>query len=328
MRAFALLLALVLALCGCQREQRESLTVFFAASLDAALRGFVADYERDHPDLDVHLELGGSMTVARLVSDYGRRADVLFVADYEVIDRILKPQFADFSIRFCSNSVVLAYSPASRHRELLSEETWPEVLLRDDVLVARADERLAPIGYQTQLVWKLADLHYRESLRRARVHETLMARAPEHLIAPDVLSLSHFLGTEADYIFTFRSVAHDHNLEYLELPPEVNLGSPEFADYYAQVSVTYETSGADGTEETTVPGAPIVYGVTIPTNAENREGAAEFLLEFLGEDGRGHLTDSGFAPLAAPVCDVPENAPLVLRSLLAPVGAESGGAAP
>ena len=319
---------LLLSLSGCQRQQNNSLTVFFAGSLDAALRGFVADYQRDHPNLTVNLELGGSMEVARKVSDYGRRADLLFVADYAVIDRILKPAFANCNIRFCSNAIVLAYTPASRHRELLTEATWPQVLLKDDVVVARADERLGPIGYQTLLTWKLADLYYPASVRPGSVYETLKARVPEHLVVPDVLALGPLLGTEADYVFTFRSVAHDQNLEYLELPPQINLGSPEFADYYARVSVTYESPGAEGTAETTVRGAPIVYGVSIPTNAENPEGAAEFLKAFLGDRGRAHLADSGFTPLPVPLCDAPEKLPPALRPLVRPVAPKPGGSRP
>ncbi len=328
MRVLSPALCLLAALCGCQPKGQTALTVFFAASLDAALRGFIADYEQAHADVTINAELGGSMEVARKVSDYGRRADLVFVADYGVIDRILKPDFADFAVRFCSNSVVLAYTPASKHREDLTRDNWPQVLLHDDVVIARADETLAPIGYQTLLVWQLADLYYPQSVRPASVYQTLKARVPDHLVVPDVLSLSPMLGTEADYVFTFRSVAHDHNLEYLDLPPQTNLGSPDFADYYAQVSVTYDAPGSVDAEPITVRGAPIVYGVTIPTNAQNPEAAAGFLKAFLADSGRAHLEDSGFTPLSVPRCDAPDALPSSLRAIMEPAAAERQAAGP
>jgi len=285
------------------------LHVFFAASLDQVMAELERTFEAAHPGVDVRTEASGSQVAARKVSEYGRRADVVLAADWRVIDEILRPTYASWNLGFASNAIVLAYCESSRYAAEINADNWPQVLLRDDVRVARVDENLGPLGYQTRLVWQLADRHYADLLRGASVHDTLTSRAAKNLIRADVIDVLSLLGTEADYVFVYQSVAQGHNLPYLELPPEVNLADPDQATTYARVETHYRK----GQETVAVTGAPIVYGATIPTNAPQPALAVEFLRLLLGPEGQAILEEQGFRVLRPAHCRQMENLPEELR---------------
>ncbi|MEG3056298.1 MAG: substrate-binding domain-containing protein [Methanoculleus sp.] len=79
-----------------------------------------------------------------------------------------------------------------------------------------------------------------------------------------------------DYAFEYRSVAEDHRLRWIDLPPQINLGSAEHADDYRKVHVTlgFQRFQSIGSERM---GLPIVYAMTIPTNAPNPDEARMFI---------------------------------------------------
>jgi ABC-type molybdate transport system substrate-binding protein len=140
------------------------LSIFFAASLDQVLAEMKTAFEQTHPGVQVRAEASGSQVAARKVSEYGRKADLVLTADWRVIDELLRPAHATWNIGFASNEIVLAYSESSRHAAEINGDNWPGMLLRNDVRVARVNEDLVPIGYQTLLVWKLAERHYAQRL--------------------------------------------------------------------------------------------------------------------------------------------------------------------
>jgi molybdate/tungstate transport system substrate-binding protein len=85
-----------------------------------------------------------------------------------------------------------------------------------------------------------------------------------------------------DYIFLYRSVAEQHKLKYLLLPDEINLKKSEFTELYNSVSV--DINGKTPTEKITQKGEPMVYGITIPKNAPNKELAMVFVKFLLSKD--------------------------------------------
>jgi len=95
---------------------------------------------------------------------------------------------------------------------------------------------------------------------------------------------------QLDYIFIYRSVAAQHQLKMVLLDDYINLSKPRLADYYATASVRI-TGKRPGTF-IHKRGAPIVYGVTIPKNAPNRELASAFLTFLLDANKGGAILES------------------------------------
>ena len=285
-------LLLLAALAGC-KPSRKPVAVFAAASLARALSDLEERVEQDHPTLDVRLEISGSQVACRKVAELNRHGDVVATADYGVIDHILLPEHAGYSVRFAANAVVLAHMQHSRHTETITAKNWHEVLQRKGVRLGRVARDLAPMGYRTLLVWELASRSL--GARAPNLARRLEARCAAEHVVPHEGELLRLLQTRAiDYAFLYRSTAEEHNLKTVELPDAYNLGAADREQAYAAASVTVEMRRG---ERKTITGAAVIYGVTIPTAAPNPAGARAFVEALLSEQGRRCLARTGFSPL-------------------------------
>ena len=292
----ALLLVMFVSSCSGSKESErsEELIVFHAGSLSVPMRELAEAFEREHSNVDVMLEAAGSRACARKIADLGRACDVMASADYTVIDELLIPEHASWNIKFAANEMAIVYHESSRMATEIGVDNWYEILLHDDVAFGRSDPDSDPCGYRTVLTVELAETHYGVD----GLAERLLAKDTEY-IRPKETDLLALLETHAiDYIFLYRSVAQQHGLEYLELPEEINLEKPELADRYAAVSV--EVSGREPGTHITKRGAPMVYGVTIPSNAPNRELALRFVAFLLDESKGLEIMERNGQPALVP----------------------------
>ena len=284
---------------GCPSKERKVVTVFHAASLSRSFSELEEKVEARYDDLDLRLEPSGSQVAARKVSELNRRADLVFVADWRVIDELLVPGYAEWQIQFAANELVLAHAEHSPHTETVSADNWPGLLSKPEVRLGRGDERTAPIGFQTLQVWKLAEEHYGPGKVGEDLAGRLRAKVKQEHVVPDIAELVVQLQAKAiDYAFVFRSIAEEHNLKVVRLPDAYNLGNPKMGQIYSRVSVPVVLK--TGAPPAQIKGAPIVYGVTIPESAPNPDGARRVLEFLLSGDGRRILERSGFRPLDPP----------------------------
>lgn len=254
------------------------LMIFHAGSLAVPIKEVAAAFEREHPSVRILCEAAGSRECARKLTDLGRACDVLASADYAVIDTMLIPDHAEWSIKVAGNEMVIAYTDQSAHAAEVTPDNWHQVLLREDVAYGRSDPNSDPCGYRTIHLAKLA----------ARFHgipdlADRIAAKDRRFIRPKETDLLALLETGAiDYLFIYRSVAGQHGLRWLTLPDEINLKAPELAGLYRSVSV--EVSGDRPGAFVTQYGEPMVYGVTIPKNAPNPGAALAFVAFLLDRD--------------------------------------------
>ena len=80
------------------------------------------------------------------------------------------------------------------------------------------------------------------------------------------------------------------------LPAEIDLSSSK-QDLYPS-GVTIPGLGIQGSmASVTIPASPVAWGLTIASNARNRDNAVAFLERLLGPSGRTALTTNGPTPL-------------------------------
>ena len=134
-------------------------------------------------------------------------------------------------------------------------------------------------------------------------------------IRPKEVDLLALLETgNIDYIFIYRSVALQHNLKYITLPQEINLGNKDFTDKYAAVNV--EIKGKKPGEKVTQTGEAMLYGFTIPSNAPNKKAAEAFAAFLLNsEKGLKIMDKNGQPPLIKPIVKAYDKLPEVLKGL-------------
>jgi molybdate/tungstate transport system substrate-binding protein len=292
-----LLLIVLIGLSGCTEKttneatnetsendaEKITLTIFHAGSLSMPFDEAEQAFEAAHPDVDILREPKGSRATMRKVTDLGRIADVIAVADYAGIETLMFPEYADWYAAFARNKMVIIFNNNSIYADEITTDNWQEILTRDGVEVAHSEPNDDPCGYRAVIVYNLSSQFYNDP----SIEEKLIENTPPTNIRSTETDLLALLDAgELDYVFIYRSIAVQHEYRFVELPPELSLSEIEHKDFYYNGTCPL----SDGTVK---HGAPIVYGITIPINAEHPEIAQEFVEFILGSSGQQIMEKNG-----------------------------------
>ncbi len=272
----------------------QQLIIFHAGSLAVPFKQICTGFNKSHPDVKIIREAAGSRVCARKIADLNRPCDILASADYTVIDTLLVPEYAEWNIKFAANEMVIAFHKDSRRASQINKDNWYDILLDKDITFGRSDPNADPCGYRAVLTITLAEKFY----KRPGLADKMLAKDRKYIRPKEVDLLALLEVGELDYMFIYRSVAEQHKLRYVLLPDEINLKKTQFLDLYktASVQITGNTPGTIITKS----GEPIVYGVTIPKNAPNRELAMAFLTFLLDADKGGAILEKNGQTLVVP----------------------------
>jgi molybdate/tungstate transport system substrate-binding protein len=278
-----------------------TLQVYHAGSLTVPLAEVNEEYNKLYPDVVIFAEGAGSSTTIRKVTELDKECGIIASADYSLIPDLMYPDYADWYIIFATNQMCLCYTDQSAYGDEVNSNNWYEILQREGVTYGRSDPDQDPCGYRTLMVWQLAEKHYGAS----GLHDKLYG-AEGDMMRPKSVDLIALLESgDLDYAFEYTSVAAQHSLNYVELPPEINLADATLKDFYAQATV--EIAGAEPGEVLVQVGSPIVYGVTIPSNYPHKELAIAWLEVLLGDVGTGIMKANG-QPAVTPALTDNKNA--------------------
>jgi molybdate/tungstate transport system substrate-binding protein len=318
--------------------------VLCAGSLMVPLNELEKAFESLHPEIDVLTEGHGSIQVIRHVTELYEEADVLTVADDSLIPMMMYdakiPEtdtcYADWHIKYATNSLGIAYTPSSKYADEISVSNWYEILARPDIKVGFADARLDACGYYTLMMLSLAELYYdKDTILEDVLDEfspaltTVREGTVTTVVVPEILRpennktvlrsssirlLALLESGDIDYSFEYESVARQHNLGFVSLPPEISLSTAGQSEFYRQVRCRLDFQRFSSVQPE-FTGQPIIYGITIPRNAPYPEGALEYITFLLGIEGQKIFKDS-FHPLLPPTVDNPDSLPPALKDLL------------
>ncbi|MCK9276034.1 MAG: tungstate ABC transporter substrate-binding protein WtpA [Syntrophales bacterium] len=296
-------------------EPAGKLVFFHAGSLSVPFAAMEKAFETKYPKVDVLREAAGSQKCARKISDLKKPCDLMASADYKVIGKLLIPAYADWNIRFATNQLVLCYTDMSKYADRVNAENWYDVLQKKDVVWGHSDPNLDPCGYRSLMVLQLAEMYY----KKPGLYEAVIANRPQANIRPKSVELISLLQTgNMDYAWEYLSVAVQHNLRYISLPDEINLGNYKFDDLYEKAVV--KVTGKEPGTFMEIKGQSCTYGVTIIKDAPNREAAIAFLEYLLDpEGGLKILKDMGqppFIPCRVPSAEMKAMLPASLQKLV------------
>jgi molybdate/tungstate transport system substrate-binding protein len=259
--------------CGKQENKPEVVTVFLAPAFSPVWDAVRQDTE-NQLNIKLHGEISGSQVVCRKVTELGRECDIMLVADNRLFKQIAASH-TNFRIDFAHDEVVLGVGIRAKRVDE-AENDWLPVLLDEHVRLGRVDENLGPIGYRTLLVWKLKEMSGYPGLMEQLVVKT--AKVVEHV---GHLATNLKAG-DIDYGFLYRTTCIKHDIRFIPLDEQINLGAMEVDYSMAQVSFKKLEAGKE--VQIPVKGAPITYSLSIPVNAPNRKKAVEFIYSFLQKD--------------------------------------------
>jgi molybdate/tungstate transport system substrate-binding protein len=283
--------------------KNKELIIFHAGSLSVPMKQIAQEYEKRNPDTKIFLESSGSLVCARKVTELKKPCDIVASSDYFVINELLIPEYASWSIRFATNEIVIAYHEKSRYSKEINVDNWMSVLQKKDVVYSRSDPDSDPCGYRTVFTFKLAEKYYGTK----GLTDRMLSKNKDY-VRPKEVDLVALLESNAiDYMFQYKSVAIQHGFKYIELPGEINLSDPSKNIIYSGVST--EVAGNKPGTKMKVVGEYINYSLTILNNAPQKELAVKFIDFLLSPEGLNIFKQNGQEPLvpliAEPVMKLP-----------------------
>ncbi|PXF60869.1 MAG: tungstate ABC transporter substrate-binding protein WtpA [Candidatus Methanogaster sp.] len=201
------------------------------------------------------------------------------------------------------NQIVLAYTDKSKYADEINASNWYDILRRDDVRFGFSNPNDDPCGYRSQMTIQLAEAYYGDDIIYEDLIEANSALAmvydaangtytlnmpasesidPSAKLMVRSMEMELIAGLDAqeiDYYFIYRSVAEQHGQLFLELPAEIDLSSVAYADTYKTVQVVQANGNL-------VTGNPVVYGITVPTNARDPEMGLLFVKLVVSPEGQ------------------------------------------
>lgn len=293
-RVFIYSLFTVILITACRNSgsgRSGEIIIFHAGSLSVPFKQLKDEYEKKNPGIKILLEPAGSLVCARKITELKKPCDIMASADYFVINELLIPEYASWSIRFATNEIVIAYNDKSKYSSEITSNNWIEILSRDDVIYARAEPDFDPCGYRTVLSFKLAEKFY----DYPGLTEKLITKNRDFIRPKEVDLIALIESNAIDYMFQYKSVAIQHDLKYIDLPDEINLSNPNMNDNYNTVSL--DVAGSTPGSKMTVKGDFINYSLTIPEVAANKDEALKFVSFILSNEGIEIFRKNGQEPI-------------------------------
>jgi molybdate/tungstate transport system substrate-binding protein len=314
--AFPLALPSISQTPSCVPPSNQQLVLYRAGSLSAAFKPLLATFTCQ-TGIQVTDVTGASVDKARQCTAGGQPCDLYASADYSDIDLFLKPAgYADFTIVFAQGRMVLGYSASGLAQKNLppiadpssgpfnpptsipkASANWYKILTMPGVAIGGGVPFLDPGAYRAFLIFQLAQQYYKSPM----LYDDLM----QHLVIPGGDHSVPALGRLYDFQFTYehnaRAMARkDPDFRYVDLPDEINLSDPARNADYAKNSVVVLPGLGTSRSAQSIPvqGTRVAWGITVLTNAPNRENALKFLQLLLSPTGTASLKENGPTPIS------------------------------
>jgi molybdate/tungstate transport system substrate-binding protein len=268
----------------------DSMTIFHAGSLAPPFSAAEPQFEEEF-DVDVNREAKGSVASTQKITQQGRSADVLGTSDFRLIRNRVLPDYGDWYAIFTTNSMSIQYREDSPGADDITADNWWDVLSRDGVTVGHSDPAVDPGGYRAVMTLQLGaeefqgERFYDEGTLDALMSNTTVPTGTETNLEGQLES------GELDYVLYYQSISATSGLPFIDLQSEVDLSqaTSEYAQHYAKAEV--ETDSGSFT------GAPIAYGLTVPSVAEAPGRGAQWVEYFATDPGRAILEEQGLVPV-------------------------------
>jgi molybdate/tungstate transport system substrate-binding protein len=296
---------------------RKTLIVFGAGTLSTPFTQELQAFKKQNPGVTVHSQFGASADMVKNITQLGQPADVLGVADYSLIPKLMfggpKP-YATWYAGFVSNQITFAYTSHSKGAGKLTAANWYKVLAQPGVHIGRSNPAADPSGYQILQMLQLAQGYYHDPTLAASV----LKNSPDSSVAETETSLLAALQSgQIDYLAIYRSDALEQHLHYIALPIQINLSDPALAAAYAKVSIHAGALGA-------LMAKPIIYALTIPRTAPDAAIGQKFIRFVLSPQGQAIMRSNGFPVISPALAGAQAKVPATLRSLTKPWPASGG----
>ncbi|HZA07262.1 MAG TPA: extracellular solute-binding protein [Nitrososphaeraceae archaeon] len=309
--------------------KQENVFVMYAASLTKPFEDSLGPSFEKKTGYSYMGEGRGSVQIANMIIDGQRKPDVFVSAGTNPIIMLMmnnsgniggkqqqqqqqQQPITQWLVKFASTEMVIAYLPTSKFHLNLDkakkgEIPWYQVLSQPGFKFGRTDPELDPKGYYMVMAAKLANIYYKDQNIKQRIIG--QDRNPTQMFPEETLTTTLETG-QLDAISAYKHEAIAKGLSYITLPPQINLGDPNYSDLYKKVSYTFSTGKV-------VYGEPIYFSVTIPeATVKNLDGAVSFVTFLLSTDAHHILESQGLNYIKAIAGGKVDKIPTAVRSMI------------
>lgn len=305
------------------------LIIYHAGSLTAAFSA-VEQLLTQQTGVCVTDVSAGSVDAARRITTGQEPCNIFASADFEIIDRMLKPAgFADYDLLFGKGGMVLAYTTASKNAATIAANTgfdppgtvpevagdWTMQLMQPGVAIGGSHPFLDPSGYRADMIFQLANRVYKVP----NLYDLLL----DHYA---VIKSNDALGKTYDYQLIYEHSAlaaykadPTKTYRYAELPDQISLSNPRLNNFYRDAVVTMPGLGLpDAKSPVGIPATRVIWGLTVLKGAPNPGSAIKFLQLLFGPQGVALQTAPGPTPISPPTITASDYSrlPSPLRALV------------
>jgi molybdate/tungstate transport system substrate-binding protein len=297
----------------------SQLIIYHAGSLTAAFTKIEAAFKAEHPDVTIVDRFGGSVNLARQVTVGGEAADLYASADYEDIDVLLKPKWANYTIRFAQGAMVLVYkiddpnplakvgaiadpsvpfNPNSNPPSIPNvSPNWYNILAQPGVRIGGGDPSTDPGIYRGLLIMQLAEKYYHQPGLYQALYKNDTYHEGDKPPATPADPRSVF--EQSDYRFSYEHSAltmarNDPSVRLALLPAEIAMSDSSLEAFYSQASLSISGLAKDD-PHVTIKGSRVAWGITLLNSSKNSANAVAFL-KFLLTPGEGQALQRTTGP--------------------------------
>jgi len=270
-----------------------------------------------------------------------RQFSVVASADTTTIPSVLFPNYTNYEIAFGVTQMVIivnlnttagrevyelwrqaqSYTPLSAQYNETWRKIWSIIALNSSTVVGVSNPFTDPSGYQAQCMVKLAGLAFFNNA--SYLYDAIYTNPSKYMMRNTEIDLLTLMAAgQVDFILSaYESNAipqtrEYHNMVFITLPPFINLGNLSYVNYYHQVSVTWTENGVTKTFVCN----PVVYTITIPFQAPNKQAAEFFLVLLFSSIGQEIMEENGIKPIVPGIVYGNYSAvPNVIKPFVAPL---------
>ena len=268
----------------------------------------------------------GSLDITTAITTLAAKADVAAVADFRLIPELLQPKFANYEVVFGTTAEVLCYNSSLPAIDGINSTNWAEKLVADvntpgNKPFAVWNASTDPNGYNEIFSLELQGLLYNDSASLFYNTFYTGGSSTPAVPNPSTTLLEHeskatlLLDTGVvSALITYRAFAVTGCPSYVPFNPIVGLeanNTTALTDYSGLSTTIVNSTGS----LVPVHPAPILFSVTVPSNAPNPALGAAFIHLILSPEGAAILAAKG---AFTPIFPGWSNAPSAVPSVLAP----------
>ena len=277
--------ALLPAAFAAQAAEPTTLTIFAAGTLAVPFRQVSTLFEKKYPNVTVQAQYGGSVMMAKKITDLHQDADLLAVADYNVIPKYLfgNPAYAAWYAGFARNAITFVYTDKSKY----ANEINSEQLVQGAGPQGRRDRPLQS-GYRPVGLPDRADAQSGGKI--------LQSAGPGAERAGQRAARQHARHRDrADFRAATRADRLSGDLPLRRLAASSQVRRPAGQDQSQRPGrLGLLPKGIAHTKNGDLAGKPIVYAITIVNGSKNAELAEKYVALVLGPEGQAVMKNNGF----------------------------------